>query len=168
VSLLYSAPDARRLQREMVERGYETEGRRLKHEVDYYVRLLRNPGAMEEFRARARESYLCKKHNDGRVLEIGDGRDLQGVDILRQNVTIVGCLFEGNTYGERNEATNYGAIGVETADNDCVVKDSNFVGNLFGDANIVVRMLRLCEWRWLIAKTLIHSYHHLHVASHRE
>jgi len=125
----------------MNERGYETEGRRLKHEVDYYAHLLSNPQAMEEFRARARESYLSKKRNGGRALEIGDGRDLQGVDIVRQNITFSRCSFEGNTYGERDESTNYGAIGVETGDNDCVVTDSTFSANMFGDADIVVSMI---------------------------
>jgi len=140
VSLLYLVPEGRRLQHEMVGQGDETEGRRLKHDVDYYTHLLSNPEAMEEFHARARKSYKNNQRVGGRALETGDECDLQG-EIVRQNVTFVDCLFEGNTYGERNEATNYGAIGVETADNDCVVTNSTFTGNMFGDAAIVVSMI---------------------------
>lgn len=138
--MLFFQDTTRRLLREIEEKGLETEAERVKHEVDYYANLLADPEAMEEFRAEVaahREKRLALKQKE----EEEEDRDLQEIEIVRQNVTFINCHFEGNTYGEKSEATNYGTIGVETDDNDCVVKGCKFTGNQFGDVNIVVSAL---------------------------
>jgi len=105
-----------------------TEQERVKHEIDYYANLLNDPQAMEKFRA---ESQHPQNHPH-------DVRELQQSEILRQNVTFIGCRFEENTYGIADAATNYGALAAGTADNDLVVRECIFSGNQFGDINIVV------------------------------
>jgi len=114
--------------------GLETEKERVTHEINYYTHLLANPQAMEEFRTKVAARRDLK-----------EVRDLQ-VAAVRQNVTFIGCRFEENTYGFRSQITNYGAIGVETEDNDCVVSGCLFTGNQFGDINIVVCTSHLC-WK---------------------
>jgi len=135
-SVLYYRDTARRLQREIAEKAYETEEEKVAHEMAHYVKLLSDPSEMAVFRDEV-------AHRRERRLELADEeRELQeGIEIVRQNVTFVNCQFLANSYGERSEATNYGTIGIETDDNDVVVDRCIFTGNQFGDENIVVRAI---------------------------
>jgi len=124
VSLLYFVGTGRRLLHEMNNRMLLTEQARVQHEIAYYTNLLKDPQAMEEFRNETQYDHC-------------DERNLQ-MDDLRQRVTFSGCKFESNTYGENSTVTNYGAIAAESKDNDLVVRESIFLGNMFGDKSIVV------------------------------
>ena len=130
VSLLFFQDTTRRLLREMDARGLETEEERVKHEVDFYAHLLSDPVALQEWR----QDVAAHR---GRERNLDETRELQ-VDLIRQNVTFLECKFEANTYGERSDATNYGTLGIETNDNDCVVDRCIFRDNDFGDVNVVV------------------------------
>lgn len=144
-SLLFFSGSIRRLLQEMDDKMLLTEQERVKHEIDYYANLLADPQAMEEFRA---ETQRTRNHHHERELQL---------DVLRQNVTFIGCRFEENTYGIADAATNYGALAAETADNDLVVRESIFSGNQFGDINIVVRTIQLtdCLFACLLAIILL-------------
>ena len=124
-SLLFDDSTSRHLSQDMDDRGMETEEARVKHEVDYYVNLLTDPTTLQQWR------------QDARHLRERDIQEEQ-VEVLRQNVTFTDCVFEGNSYGDREIATNYGAIGVEARDNDCVVERCIFRFNNFGDITQVV------------------------------
>jgi hypothetical protein len=130
-SLLFFLPDARRLLREMDDLGLETEQQRVKHEVDFYANLLSDPVAMQEWR----QEVVAQRGRERNLEEIA--RELQ-ITVTRQNITFIDCKFQSNTYGEKSDATNYGAIGVETDDNDLTVHGCIFADNKFGDINIVV------------------------------
>ena len=130
-SLIFFLDTTRRLLREMNDLGLETEQERVKHEVDFYAHLLNDPVAMQEWR----QDVVARRGKERNLEEMA--RELE-IKVTRQNVTFVDCKFEGNTYGEKTDATNYGTIGVETDDNDLAVHGCIFEDNKFGDINIVV------------------------------